>query len=228
LVKKRVKSFILEGKAPDKIPVRTHVIGYGDNIVDVADRCTAPVRRPGDVILVTSKVVSLCQGRTVPFDDLRVGFWARVLWRFVTKPVYGFGAVGIPDKMQAAIDLVGLPRIMFAAACAAVARLFRRRGVFYEITGHGVAEIDGTRKQSFEPLIRLIVYGPADGDATAEAIKKRAGCEAAIIDAGDYGNCDCLGRSAGVAREDVERWCTDNPLGQQLEQTPLGLLRVEI
>jgi hypothetical protein len=208
-----------------KIPVHTHVVGYGDNIVEVVDEYTGPVRRAGDVILVTSKIVSLCQGRTVPFDDLRLGIWARVLWRFVSKPVYGFGAVGIPEKMQAAIDLVGLPKILWAAACSAVTKLFGKRGVFFEITGHGVAEIDGTRKQSFDPLIRLIVYGPAEGNAAAEAIKRRTGCETAIIDAGDYGDCDCLGHSSGVDPKWVEGSCTDNPLGQQLEQTPVGLLR---
>lgn len=211
----------------EKIPVRTHVVGYGDNIVELVDKYTAPVRRAGDTILVTSKIVSLAQGRTVPFDDLRVGLWARVLWRFVSKPVYGFGAVGIPEKMQAAIDLVGLPRVMWAAFLSAVTKLLGKKGVFYEVTGHGVAEIDGTRKQSFEPLIRLIVYGPAEGDAAAEAIKTRTGCETAIIDAGDYGDCDCLGSSAGVEAGWVEGTCTDNPLGQQLEQTPVGLLRVK-
>jgi hypothetical protein len=212
----------------EKIPVRTHVVGYGDDIVAVVDKYTRPVRRPGDTVLVTSKIVSLCQGRTVPFDDLRVGFWARILWRFVSKPPYGFGAVGIPEKMQAAIDLVGLPRILWAAVWSAVTKLFGRRGVFYEITGHGVAEIDGTRKQSFEPLIRLIVYGPAEGNAAAEAIRERTGCEVAIIDAGDYGACDCLGRSAGVDAAWLEAKCDDNPLGQQLEQTPVGLLRVGV
>jgi hypothetical protein len=211
----------------EKIPVRTHLVGYGDNAVEVVDKYTRPVRKAGDVILVTSKVVSLCQGRTVPFDDLRVGLWARVLWRFVSKPPYGFGAVGIPEKMQAAIDLVGLPRVLWAAFVSAVTKLWGRRGAFYKVAGHGVAEIDGTRRESFEPLIRLIVYGPAEGDALADAIKARTGCEAAIIDAGDYGNCDCLGHSAGLEPRWVESICTDNPLGQQLEQTPVGLVRVK-
>jgi len=209
----------------EKVPIQTHLLGYGDNLVEVVERYSRPYRRPGDVILVTSKVVALCQGRTVPFDDLRVGFWARLLWRFVSKPVYGFGAVGIAEKMQAAIDLVGLPRILWAAAVSAVTKLFRRRGVFYEITGHGVAEIDGTRKQSFEPLLRLIVYGPAEGDATASAVRARTGCECAVIDAGDYGNCDCLGHSAGVNPAWLAAQCRDNPLGQEMERTPVGLLR---
>ncbi len=211
--------------ATTKIPVKTHLIGFGDDVVAVVDRYTAPLRRPGDVILVTSKVVSLCQGRTVPFGHLRVGLWARLLWRFVSKPQYGIGAVGIPEKMQAAIDLVGLPRILWASFLSAATKLFGKRGVFFRVAGHGVAEIDGTRKQSFEPLIRLIVYGPAEGDAVAAAIRERTGCEAGIIDAGDYGNCDCLGRSPGVEARWVEDRCRDNPLGQQLEQTPVGLLR---
>jgi len=211
-----------------KIPIPTHLIGYGDNVVAVVERYSRPARRPGDVILITSKVVSLCQGRTVPFDDLRVGFWAKLLWRFVSKPQYGIGAVGIPEKMQAAIDLVGLPRILVAAAAAAATKIFGRRGVFFEVAGHGVAEIDGTRKQSFEPLIRLIVYGPTEGDDVADRIREVTGCEAAIIDAGDYGNCDCLGHSRGLDPHWLEDQCRDNPLGQQLEQTPVGLLREEV
>jgi len=210
-----------------KIPIQTHLIGYGDNIVEVADRYTAAIRRPGDVIIITSKVISLSQGRTVPFDDLRVGWWANFLWRFVSKPPYGIGAVGIPEKMQAAIDLVGLPRILFAAAASAVTKVFGKRGVFFRIAGHGVAEIDGTRKQSFEPLIRLIVYGPVEGNALCETIKRRTGCETGIIDAGDYGNVDCLGHSGGVAPSWIETHCRDNPLGQELERTPVGLLRTE-
>ena len=50
--------------------------------------------------------------------------------------------------------------------------------------------------------------------AYAEAIRERTGCEVAIIDAGDYGACDCLGRSAGVDAAWLEGKCDDNPLGQ--------------
>jgi len=208
-----------------KIPIKTHVITYGDDIVAVVDRYSKPHRREGDVIVVSSKVVAICQGRTVSFDDVKVGFWANLLWRFVTKPQYGIGAIGLPEKMQAAIDLVGLPRILFAAAAAAVTRPFGVRGVFYKIAGHGVAEIDGSRILTFEPLIRVVVYGPENGDEVATAVRDLTGCETAIIDAGDYGNVDVLGRSPGVDPGWVEENCRDNPLGQTLEQTPVGLMR---
>lgn len=208
-----------------KIPIKTHVITYGDDIVEVVDRYSKSRRQKGDVIIVSSKVVSICQGRTVSFDDVKVGFWANLLWRFVTKPQYGIGAIGLPEKMQAAIDLVGLPRILLAAVAAAVTRPFGVRGVFYKIAGHGVAEIDGSRILTFEPLIRVVVYGPENGDEVAAAVRDVTGCETAIIDAGDYGNVDVLGRSPGVAPGWVEENCRDNPLGQTLEQTPVGLMR---
>lgn len=208
-----------------KISIKTHVITYGDDIVEVVDRYSKPHRRKGDVIIVSSKIVSICQGRTVSFDDVKVGFWATLLWRFVTKPQYGIGAIGLPEKMQAAIDLVGLPRILLAAAAAAVTRPFGVRGVFYKIAGHGVAEIDGSRILTFEPLIRVVVYGPEKGDEVATAVRDLTGCETAIIDAGDYGNVDVLGRSPGVDSRYVEENCRDNPLGQTLEQTPVGLMR---
>jgi len=208
-----------------KTPIKTHVITYGDDIAEVVDRYSKPHRQDGDVIIVSSKVVSICQGRTVSFDDIKVGFWANLLWRFVSKPQYGIGAIGLPEKMQAAIDLVGLPRILLAAAVAAVTRPFGVRGVFYKIAGHGVAEIDGSRILTFEPLIRVVVYGPENGDEVATAVRDLTGCETAIIDAGDYGNVDVLGRSPGIDPGWVEENCLDNPLGQTLEQTPVGLMR---
>jgi hypothetical protein len=209
----------------EKIPIKTHVITFGDDIVEVVDRYSKPYRREGDVIIVSSKVVSICQGRTVSFDDIKVGFWANILWRFVTKPQYGIGAIGLPEKMQAAIDLVGLPRILLAAVAAALTRPFGIRGVFYKIAGHAVAEIDGSRILTFEPLIRVVVYGPEEGDKVATAVRDVTGCETAVIDAGDYGNCDVLGKSPGADPKWVEENCRDNPLGQTLEQTPVGLMR---
>jgi hypothetical protein len=208
-----------------KIPIKTHVVTYGDDIVEVVDRYSKPHRQERDVIIVSSKVVSICQGRTVSFDDIKVGFWANILWRFVTKPQYGIGAIGLPEKMQAAIDLVGLPRVLLAAVAAAVTRPFGIRGVFYRIAGHEVAEIDGSRILTFEPLIRVVVYGPEKGDEVASVIRDATGCETAVIDAGDYGNVDVLGRSPGVDTDWVVENCRDNPLGQTLEQTPVGLMR---
>lgn len=75
----------------------------------------------------------------------------------------------------------------------------------------------------------MIIYGPENGNAVAEAIKQKLGAEVAIIDAGDYGNVDVLGASKGLdfrQRQWVIESCRDNPLGQTMEMTPVGILRV--
>jgi len=213
-----------------KIPIRTHLIVPGDDIVEVVERYVHPHIQEGDIVLVTSKIVSICQRRVRHFDRLRVGFWAKRLWKYVTVPKFGIGAVGLPEKMQAAIDIAELPRILLAALVAGITRTFlRRRGDFFRIAGHQVAEIDGSRILTFEQYCRVIIYGPVNGDAVAESIKERVGAEAAIIDAGDWGNVDVLGASSGLdwsRRQWIIATCADNPLGQTMEMTPVGILRV--
>lgn len=210
-----------------KLTIKTHVVTTDDDVVEVVKRYAASDLTEGDIVLVTSKIVSVAQGRIRKFDDIKIGFWARLLWRFVSKPQYGIGAIGLPEKMQAAIDLVGLPRILLGAFLAAITRPFGVRGLFYRIAGHGVAEIDGSRILTFESLIRTVILGPVDSDEVAEDMKTAlGGYEVAIIDAGDYGNVDVLGKSSGIDEEWVIENCRDNPLGQTMEQTPVGILRV--
>ncbi|RLC41892.1 MAG: F420-0--gamma-glutamyl ligase [Candidatus Coatesbacteria bacterium] len=213
-----------------KIPIKTHLVTPYDDIVDLAIIYAKPHLKEGDILLVTSKIVSITQHRIKHFDKIKVGFWANILWRFVTVPKFGVGAIGLPEKMQAAIDEVGIFRVLAAACVAGITRLLGRRGDFFRIAGHKTAEIDGTRILTFEPYIRVVIFGPVRGDEEAQRVKEAVGCEVAIIDAGDWGDVDVLGASDGLdysRRRWVEEMCRDNPLGQTMEQTPLGILRVE-
>lgn len=208
-----------------KIPIKTHLVMRGENIEDIVSSYAPPQLKPGDTLIITSKIVSVCQRRIKHFRDLAPGLWANVLWRYVTKPKWGIGAVGLPEKMQAAIDLAGLPTIIIAAVWGSVARVFKRTGYFFKIAGHGVAEIDGSRVLTFDPFIRVIIWGPHDADRVAERIARKIGAPVGIIDAGDWGNVDVLGASNNCDREFVWRNCRDNPLGQTTECTPVGILR---
>ncbi|MGQ9706698.1 MAG: coenzyme F420-0:L-glutamate ligase [bacterium] len=212
-----------------KIPIKTHLVTPYDDIEDLVVLYAKPHIREGDVLLITSKIVSIMQHRIKPFKKIKVGFWANILWRYVSIPRYGVGAVGIPEKMQAAINEVGILKILLSAIVAGFTRLLGRKGDFFRLAGHKIAEIDGSRTHTFERYIRVIQYGPENANIEAERVKRALGCEVAIIDAGDWGNVDVLGASSGLdhsRRRWVEEMCRDNPLGQTTEQTPLGILRI--
>ena len=55
------------------------------------------------------KVIAICQKRVVTEEELKPGFWAKVLSRFVHQTSAGPG-MGLPIKMQFAINVCGLPK----------------------------------------------------------------------------------------------------------------------
>jgi hypothetical protein len=210
----------------EKIPLKTHLVTERDDIVELCKRYVTPANpRPDDVLVISEKIVAVTQGRTRKFEDIKEGFWAKFLSARVAKPPWGIGAVGLPVKMQAAIDLVGLPRILLAAAVAALTRLLGRTGDFYRVAGPQVAQIDGTRVGTFERYINVVIYGPAYPKWVCERVRDAVGLETAVIDANDYGDVDVLGRTDGIDAHWLSLALADNPLGQELQMTPLGLVR---
>ena len=147
-----------------KITIKTHVVTTDDDVVEVVKKYVTPRLEEGDLVLVTSKIVSVAQGRIRKFDDIKVGFWANLLWRYVSKPQYGIGAIGLPEKMQAAIDMVGLPRILFGAFVAAICRPFGIRGVFYRIVGHGVVGMQRVERREADDVDATAVDRSVVGD----------------------------------------------------------------
>jgi len=154
---------------------------------------------------------------------IRPGRLARLLVRYVTRPGYGIG-LGTPQTMQLAIDEVGAPRILLAAALSAVTKPFGVHGVFYRVAGRQAAAIDGPTSYTIPPYNQAATLGPRDPDGAARTIAAALGVPVAIIDANDAG-CAVLGASPGVDRRFVQRLFADNPLGQAREQTPICVVR---
>ena len=69
--------------------------------------------------VISEKIVAITQGRSQFIWDIKVGRPARVLSKYVTRTPAGIG-LGSPFTMQLAIEEVGLPRIVYAAAGGAV------------------------------------------------------------------------------------------------------------
>lgn len=204
-------------------PVRTHLVTADDDAAEVVARYVGPIADEVRLVAVSERMVAITQGRSYPMDQIRPGRLARLLVRFVTRPGYGIG-LGTPQTMQLAIDEVGAPRILLAAAASAITKPFGVHGVFYRLAGRQAAAIDGPTSYTIPPYNQSATLGPTDPDGAARAIAAAVGAPVAVIDANDAG-CAVLGASPGVDRRLAQRLFADNPLGQAREQTPVCVVR---
>lgn len=218
---RRLEIIIPEG-AYLRLPVKTPVLTHESDLVATIRDCALPYFQPGDVLFISEKAVAVTQGRAVSEDEIRIGFTASVLWRFVAKVPYGIG-LRRPSSMQCAVNECGAWRIWLAAFVGALGKLVGRKGDFYRIAGPQAATIDAATTSPLQP--DCVIMGPKDPDKVAANILQQTGIPCAIVDVNDIGGSWVLGSSKGVARKLVEHALKDNPLGQGAECTPMGLLR---
>lgn len=225
----------LDGQTFARVPLRSPVIGRGDDLTDVLAGCLDGLReqgcapRDGDLVVISEKALSISQGRGRPVDEIHCTTAANVLSRFVTRTAIGIG-LGHPTTMQLAIDEVGLPRILLAAAAAGVTRPFGRRGVFYRVAGSRVNAIDGPSAANLPPFDHWAMAAPLDSEGEvrriAAALRDRYGAriDVAVIDANDL-TAEVFAVTEGSSVATVRSLVADNPLGQSAEQTPFGFMR---
>jgi hypothetical protein len=147
------------------------------------------------------------------------------LSRFVTISPAGKG-VGNPFKMQAAIKCAGLLRILFAAACGMVGKIFGIKGIFYIIAGNGVAGIDGFNNEVFQEYEDIGILNPVDPDKVCREIYEELGIVSMIVDANDI-DVVILGKLDNIkySNDELKSMIRDNPAGQSNQQTPFILIR---
>ena len=213
------------GKRYARHAIRTRFVEIGESYLDLIREYVLPVWQPGDILSSSEKVVALCQGRVVYEKDVEPGLLARFLAPFASGTPDAFG-VKHPAKMQFAINECGAPRVLWAAICAGVAKLFGRHGVFYEMTGREVAGLDGFYGAEFDTYAHMGVRIPADPDGVCDEVERELGVQMMIVDANNI-NVEILGRSSSLALtdDDLRALIADNPAGQGTELTPFILIR---
>jgi F420-0:gamma-glutamyl ligase len=219
------KNLIIEvgGQKFARYPVKTKLVTADDNIVEVVKECLDGLLKTNDLIVISERVVAITQGRSFLLNEIKPSWLAQFLVNFVHQHPGGIGLKS-PWTMQLAIDEVGVLRILFAAAVAALTKPLGIRGMFYRVAGHDVAAIDGPCDYTLPPGNRMAKLGPNDPQKVTQKISDVVGAGVAIIDANDYGQ-KTLGASRGVDPKFVEKVFADNPLGQTDEQTPLAIVR---
>ena len=206
-------------------PIKTHFITVLDNLDNIISKYVLPVAKKNDIIILCEKIVSIIQNRVVYKKDIRVGFWARFLSKFVKKTPHGFG-VRNPLKMQVAIDLAGLPRILLACFYSGVCKIVGIRGIFYRVAGHQISRIDGFYGEAFPQYAEIGILASKDSDKVCEGLKDKFGFSFVIADVNDLGR-NIVGRSndlKGKEKEILEA-LKDNPAGQSNQQTPICIIR---
>jgi hypothetical protein len=216
----------VDGKTYARIPLRTRVVMPEDDLDAIITEYAAASVQPGDLLFVTEKIVAITQGRSYRLDEIQPRRLALFLSKYVTRTPYGIG-LGMPETMEMALRECGTPRILFAAAVSAVTKAFGRRGDFYRIAGDKARAIDGPTKHTIPPYNQAVVLGPENPRGVAQHLKSLLGgsTEVAVVDINDLGG-NILGSTLDKAGEQrLVRILGDNPLGQGLESTPLGIVR---
>ena len=214
----------IDGVSYLRIPVKTHVVMREDDLFEVLDKYTKELRQPGDIIFVSEKVVAITQGRAFPISEIKPGWFARFLVKFVYKSPYGSG-LGSPYTMQLAVEDVGVPRLLLGCAAALVTKPFGIRGVFYKVCGPRAYAIDGPCDCTIPPYNRYAKMAPKNPDKVARKLKEKLGNEVIVLDANDL-NVDILGKSSkDLDVKFLKALFKDNPLGQNSQQTPVAIVR---
>lgn len=209
-----------------RLPIVTHLITDKDDICDVAEKYGKPVlSEPDDVLFISEKCVACTQRRAIPMEDIHPRKLAVKLSKYVTKTPHGIG-LGMPETMEMALQEAGTIRILFAAVVSVIGKkIFHKKGWFYHIAGYRARSIDGPCHNTIPPYNHYVVLGPLKPDKVAREIRDRIGYDVAIVDINDL-----EGQILGVSDKHLSkslyaRILKDNPLGQDDQQTPMGVIR---
>ena len=215
----------VDGKRYLRLPISTHLITNKDDILDVAEQYGKPLLQEGDILIISEKIVACTQNRAIPLKDIKPRKLAVTLSKYVTKTPHGIG-LGMPETMEYALRECGTLRILFAAACSVIGKkVFGKKGWFYAVAGYKARSIDGPCHNTIPPYNEYVVLGPVKPDRVARQVAERIGFACAIVDINDL-----EGQILGVSHRAMDkklyaRILKDNPLGQDDQQTPMGIIR---
>ncbi len=219
------KFITVSEKKFERIAVRTHLIGFGENVVEVIKKYVAPKIQTGDWVAISEKVVSVCQNNVRHISTVKAGWLAKLIVKGVKKYPNDIG-FSKPEKMQLAVELSGTPRMMLAMAIGAIGKLCGVRGLFWRIAGHRISEIDGFNPDSMYPYNEYAALPPKNPEKVCQEIESALGVPAVIID-GNNINVEIIAMSGGVPidKKTARLVLLDNPMGQNDEMTPFIIVR---
>lgn len=214
------------GKKYARHAITTHFVQIGESYISLIEKYVKAIYQPGDILFSCEKVISLCQGRIVTEEEVRPGIWARILSRFVRRTPAGPG-MGLPMKMQFAINHCGLGRVLLAAFFAGLDAFRGVHGTFYKMLGNEIGGLDGFYGEDILEYAHIGIRIPSEPDRVCDEVWQKTGVAMVIVDANDLG-VEMLGK-CGQLRDCPEpellNLIADNPAGQSRQFTPFILVR---
>ncbi len=214
------------GKAYARHAISTHFVQSGESYLQLIEKYVKPIYQSGDILFSSEKVIALCQKRIVTEAEVRPGFWARVLARFVRRTPAGPG-MGLPEKMQFAINYCGLGKVLLASVCAGFDTIRGIHGTFYKMLGREIRGLDGFYGEDIPEYAHIGIRIPSEPDRVCDEVWLKTGVVMAIVDANDLG-IELLGKSVplhGCPEAALLDLVADNPAGQSCQFTPFILVR---
>ena len=221
----RPTTVIVEGRTFERTPVRTRVLMPGDDIAAAIRDHAGAQLRPGDTVVVSETAIAIMQGLARDWRTIHPGRLALWMAARVQETTWGTG-LRSPYAMQFAIELTGVPRILLAGIAHVIGRALGQKGWFYLVAGLDARMMDAEHTMGIAEFYEFCIPAPHDPPGTVRALKAALGVDVAICDINDISPAWCVATTLPADRKRLlERSFDDNPLGQDDEQTPLGIWR---
>lgn len=215
----------VEGVTYERVAVKTHLIGFGEDLMGLLKKYASPLLKSGDWLALSEKVVSVTQNDIRHISTVKVSWLAKLIVKGVKKYPDDKGWDN-PEKMQVAIEMAGYPRAILAMILGGAGKILGIRGIFWVILGHRAGELDGFNPVVLEPYRKNVALPPSHPEETCEKIEKGTGAPVVIID-GNNINVKIIAMSSGmpVNAKLARLILLDNPMGQEDELTPFIIVR---
>ena len=212
----------IRGQRYERTVVCTPWLASGIDLSGVIADALGDRVRPGDLVVVTEKVVVVATGRGVPAATVQPGRLARFVAAHV-RPVGNSRGLSIPEKVQLVIDMVGRWRVVAAVAASTVTRPLGIRGAFYVVGGYVARSMDGMRPPYHDVLLPPL--SPRVARTIAEQLTAEVGHPVAIVDMNDRGGSVRAVATSVMSERSLAEVLADNPLGQRDQSTPIAIVR---
>lgn len=220
----------VDGKTFYRYPVKTPLVLVHDDFWKFIETWAVPNYKKGDIFCISTKVVSISKGYYVKESDLKVSWLAKKLVPYMKKWPSGDPGFAIPEKLQLAMNIAGMPRFLFAMVVGVILKFFGFSGWFYRLLGHNINAIDGFAPEMYpEPLRGYGFLPPKNPDAECDEIEEKYGMITAMLDGNNVENI-VLGMSKGLkamySKKKFLEIIHGNPQGQE-DGSPILILTNE-